>query len=115
MKYTDPKELVEYLATADEAKYMWTYSEDLAVISDMYQVRIKVITTKGIDDERPTINWIYPDAKLQQFAERKDVAIDDMVLFHEHDCHFNLVVNKESDLATLGSLSYRFNMGPLLD
>ena len=38
-----------------------------------------------------------------------------MVLFHENYCHFNLVVNRESDLATLGSLSYRFNIGPLLD
>ena len=35
-----------------------------------------------------------------------------MVLFHEDDCHFNLVVSKNSDLARLGSLSYRFNVGP---
>ena len=37
-----------------------------------------------------------------------------MVLFHENDNHFNLIVSEESDLATLGSLSYRFNVGPIL-
>jgi hypothetical protein len=38
----------------------------------------------------------------------KDVDMDEMVLLHENDSHFNLVVNKESDLAAFGSLSYRF-------
>ena len=33
-----------------------------------------------------------------------------MVLFHENDCHFNLVVDKNNDLATLGSLSRRLNV-----
>ena len=31
-----------------------------------------------------------------------------------HDSHFNLVVSGDSDLATLGSLSYRFNIGPII-
>ena len=37
-----------------------------------------------------------------------------MTLLHENDIHFNLVISKNSDLAKLGSLSYRFNVGPLL-
>ena len=28
--------------------------------------------------------------------------------------HFNLVISKETDLVKLGSLSYRFNIGPFL-
>ena len=36
-----------------------------------------------------------------------------MTLLHENDVHFNLVVSRDSDLVKLGSLSYRFNIGPL--
>ena len=52
---------------------------------------------------------------MKQFAEVKDVNHDDMVLFHQNDCHFNLVVSSKSDLATLGNLSHRFNIGPFLE
>ena len=91
---------------------MWSDSEDLAVIADMFQIRIKVITTKGSNDKTPTENWIYPDLKLKQFAELKDVQMNDMVLLHENDVHFNLIISKDSDLALYGSLSHRFNVGP---
>ena len=112
--FTDPQKLLKYLMHSKKAAYMWTDSEDLAVISDMYQIRIKVITSKGRDDKNPYISWIYPDASMKKFAELNNVDIDDMVLFHENDCHFNLVVNKNSDLALLGSLSFRYNIGPIL-
>ena len=51
---------------------------------------------------------------MAKFAELKDVVLDDMVILHENDSHFNLVVSKNSNLATLGSLSYRFNIGPIV-
>ena len=114
VSFTDPKELLEYLMNSEEAAYMWSDSEDLAIISDMYQIRIKVITCLGENDTSPTVNWIYPEPNLKSFAELKNVELDDMVLFHQNDCHFNLVVSNQSDLALLGSLSYRFNVGPLL-
>ena len=41
--------------------------------------------------------------------------LDVMTLLHENDQHFNLVIDKKSDLAVLGSLSFRFNVGPILD
>ena len=37
----------------------------------------------------------------------------ELVLLHENDNHFNLIIPKDSDLAQLGSLSYRFNIGPM--
>ena len=52
---------------------------------------------------------------MKKFAELNNVDIDDMVLFHENDCHFNLVVNKNSDLALLGNLSFRYTIGLILD
>ena len=93
---------------------MWSDSEDLAVIADMFQVRIKVITSYGNEGATPTVNLIVPEQSMKQFAELNDVDMEEMVMFHENDCHFNLVVNKESDLATKGNLSRRFNIGPLL-
>ena len=93
---------------------MWSDNEDLVVIADMYQVKIKVITTKGSSDKNPTTSWIHPDEKLEKFAElSKKVDLNDMVLLHENDTHFNLFISKNSDLARLGSLCYRFDAGPI--
>ena len=36
-----------------------------------------------------------------------------MVLLHKNDCHFNLVISEDSDLAKFGSLSHRFADGPI--
>ena len=78
--YKDPEELIEFLRTSKKAAYMWSDSEDLSIIADMYQIRIKVITTKGSNDKNPTTTWIYPHAELKKFAELRDVKLDDMVL-----------------------------------
>ena len=50
-KYTNPDELLKFLKESEEAAYMWTDCEDLAVLADLYQIRIKIITTKGPDDQ----------------------------------------------------------------
>ena len=115
ISFTDPNKLIEYLQNSEEADYMWTDSEDLVVVADMYQVNIKVITTKGEEDTNPTINWILPDDTLKEFAELKNVELVDIVLLHENDVHFNLIVSEKSELATLGSLSFRSNIGPFME
>ena len=51
IRFTDPIKLVEYLDSFEEAANMWSDSEDLSVISDMYQVKIKVIATAGDMDK----------------------------------------------------------------
>ena len=114
IEFTDPEELIKYLKTSDDAKYMWSDSEDLTVLADMYQIRIKIITSKGEKDENPIINWIYPNETLKKYAEIKNVDIKDMVLLHTNDVHFDLIVSKDSNLATMGSLSYRHNIGPMV-
>ena len=115
ISFTDPKELIDYLEHCEEADLMWSDSEDINVLSDMYQMKIKIITTTGENDTNPTVNWILPDEELKEYAELKNVEIDDLVLLHENDMHFNLIVSKKSDLAMLGSLSYRANIRPMID
>ena len=50
ISYTDPELLRDFLTNSVRAAYMWTDSEDLAVIADMYQVKIKVVASRGHDD-----------------------------------------------------------------
>ena len=83
---------------------MWSDSEDLAVISDMYQLEIKIITTKGDMDKNPIVNRIYPCEELKEFAELKNVELNEMVLLHEDDSHFNLIISKDSNLVKMGGL-----------
>ena len=73
---------------------MWCDSEDLSIIADMYQINIKIITTKGRNDKNPTVNWIYPEEKMKPFAVLKNVKLNDLVLLHQNDIHFDLVVSK---------------------
>ena len=115
VRFTDPKKLVEFLMTSEKADRMWSDSEDLSVISDLYQLKIKVITTKGENDNNPTINEIFPCEDLKEFAELRNVELNQMVLLHEDESHFNLIVSKESNLAKLGNLSYRTNVGSFKD
>ena len=74
----------------------------------------EIITTKGEDDVNPTVNWVYPDEDIKDFAELKDVDIENCVLIHENDVHYNLIVPGDSELARLGSLSFRANIGPII-
>ena len=111
----DPEELFKYLVNADEADFMWTDCDDLIVVADMYQVKIKVITTKGENDRNPSVNWIIPDEEMKEFAELKNIEIDDIVLLHETDVHYNLIVAGDSELAKVGSLSFMTNFAPLVE
>ena len=85
---------------------MWSDSEEISMIADIYQINIKIITINRADGI-PTVNWVYPDPDLKQFADLKNANIDDMVMLHEDESHFNLIISKNSDLAQLGSISSR--------
>ena len=85
--HTDPKKLLKYLSESEEAAFMWTDSEDLAIIADMYRVKIKIVTTKGLSDKNPTVNWILPEKDLEKEAKLQGVKIDDIILIHENDSH----------------------------
>ena len=68
VKFTDPEKLIEYFETSEEAVYLWSDSEDFAIIADMYKVRIKIITTEGVNDKNPTVNWIYPEKSSREIC-----------------------------------------------
>ena len=96
--FTDPDKLIDFLNNVKEAAYMWTDSDDLAIIADMYQIRIKIITI-GRSNNIPTVNWIYPEEKMAEFAILKNVDMGVMVLLHDNDNHFDLVISSDHELA----------------
>ena len=71
-----------------------------------------IITTKGENDKTPIVNRIYPCEELKEFAELKNVELNEMVLLHEDDSHFNLIISKDSNLVKMGGL---LNMGAFKD
>ena len=105
--FKNPEHLKTFLQNSEIAGYMWSDSEDLKLISDLFQIEIKIISTKGPSDDNPTINRISPDKDMNKFAELQNVEIEEMVLFHERDQHFDLVVSGTGDLARYGNLSDR--------
>ena len=107
ISFNDPEELKKFLKFSQDAGFMWSDSEDFKILSDMYQVKIKIITTKGLTDENPTVNWIFPDKNMSEVAELQDVQINDMVLLHEVDNHFDLIVAGDSQLVKYGYMSGR--------
>ena len=86
---------------------MWSDSEDLAVLADMSQIKVKVITI-GHDDNKPTVNWIYPDAQMKDVAasNEEDIHENELVLLHDNDNHYNLIIKRTAKVVRDGSLSY---------
>ena len=80
---------------------MWSDGEDFVVIADMYQMHIKIITIEGLNDENPSVNWIYPDRDLKDYAEIKDAEIDDMAVFHKDDEHFDLIIDGKNGVTLI--------------
>ena len=63
-------------------------------------MNIKVITTKDQDDPNPRVNMIGPDPVLQQFALLPSGTVPEMILIHNDDSHFDLLVSMKSRLAS---------------
>ena len=46
VEFTNSKDLQKFLMSSEDAAFIWSDSEDLAVISDMFQLRIKILHLK---------------------------------------------------------------------
>ena len=90
---------------SEKSTYLWTDSEDLQAMSNLYQMMIKIITTKGDNDTNSRVNWIGPDPELSAFKMLPEGIVPEMVLIHYEDVHYNLVIDADSDLAQFGALS----------
>ena len=94
--FENSKEFLDYLKNDSKADFLWTDSQELHVVANLYQVDIKIITTKGPDDKNPTINMINPDPELEGYALLPKGIIHAMTLIHFENNHFNLVISSKS-------------------
>ena len=98
--FENSKDFLEYLKNDSKADYLWTDSQELHVVANLYQVDIKIITTKGPEDKNPTINMINPNPELERYALLPRGIIHAMILIHFENNHFNLVISSKSRLFT---------------
>ena len=54
-------------------------------------MNIKILT-RNRRFRNPTASWIYPDKNHAKHAELKDVEMENLILFHEDESHFDIVV-----------------------
>jgi hypothetical protein len=83
---------LDFLRTK-KATLLWADSEELQAISNLNQMMIKVITTKGKMDKNPTVKWVGTDPDLSEYKILPEGKVSEMVLIHYEDKHNNLVVD----------------------
>ena len=101
-------ELFEFLRNAVDGAFMWRDHQDLAAISNIFKVKIKIITVENEMDSNPIIHIQEPDPDFKivndEFPPGK---VPDMVLYHVKNVHYDLIVPKDSILAKEGGLDFQ--------
>ena len=98
------KELFEFFLDSEEGAYMWRGHEDFTIIANAYQIRITIITIKGMHDKNPETKIIEPNPDFQKYSEVAPGTIKDMIILHEHNVHYSLIIPRDCRLAENGSL-----------
>ena len=98
------KELFEFFENSNKGAFMWRDHEDFAAISNIYQVRIKIITFRNTQDLNPLISIVDPDPKFKLETESELGKIPDIILYHLKDVHYDLVIPKGCRIAEEGCL-----------
>ena len=104
IKCENEKELLKFFLDSEEGAFMWRGHEDFAIIANAYQIKITIITVRGMQDKHPEIKVIEPNPEFEKYAEISSGKIPDMVILHEHNVHYSLIIPKNSRLAENGSL-----------
>ena len=86
---------------------MWRGQEDFAVVSNIYQFNIKIITIQSDDDDMPSVTTIEPNQKFQNCSEVPAGKIPEMTVLHHFDSHYSLIVPDKCWLAMNGGLDYQ--------
>ena len=105
---SEEEKFCKFLKTKESA-FLWSDSEDIQLMANLYQMNIRIITTKGAADQSPTVNFIGPDPDLNAYKMIPEGVVPEMTLLHYDEQHYNLVISQDSDLANFGSLSERIS------
>ena len=101
--FNNENEFCEFLVNSEESCFMWMDSVDLCALSDLFQLKIKVIST-GLMESDPSINTIVPDKEMKKFS-KANLGEKELVLIHENENHFNVVLSKSDKIIKDGTIS----------
>ena len=106
--FLNEEEFLNFLRKDPTSGWMWMDHIDLQVVANLYQMRIHILTTNISNMEEPKARWTHlvPDERLQEFRKMNVDSLD-MFLLHYSDVHYDLIVHKESILATEGDINER--------
>ena len=107
MTKNNKEELFEFFLNSDEGAYMWRGQEDIVALSNMYQVKITVITIRGVDDDEPSVNVIEPNQEPLESCEVSAGQVPEMILLNEENSHYDLIVPAYHMLTLEGGLDYQ--------
>ena len=67
---------------------------DIVNLANMFGIRIATFTY-NINDHPPRWTWHSPHQYITSYSQHRNVEGPDMWLFHEDDCHYDLLVPRE--------------------
>ena len=62
----------------DQARLLWSDCEELQIIVNLYQVKIKAIKTDGDNDLHPVVLWIVPAEEIKKSKLIPEGQVPDM-------------------------------------
>ena len=98
VNFKSSTELFDFFENDKDSDILWLDSEDFKVVSNLYQVKIKIITHQNDLDITPIVNMIEPDNEMKHLAWIPEGLISEIVILHKHETHFDLITSKESKL-----------------
>ena len=97
--FQNEREYTEFLRNNPESGKLWMDHQGLQIVANAYQMKIHILTI-GIESmEEPKARWTHlvPDERLERFNNK---LVDDLWMIHEDGVHFDLIIKKESVLAS---------------
>ena len=107
IRCANENELLKFFQDSEDGAFMWRGHEDFQIVANAYQVKITIITIRGMKDQNPETTIIEPNPDFKNYAEIPPGIISDMMILHEHDVHYSLIIPEDSRLAENGGLDFQ--------
>ena len=92
VKFENEKEPLQFFPDSKDGAFMWRGHEDFAIVANAYQMKITIITIRGMQDQNPEKIIIEPNPDFKNYAEISPGMISDMMILHEHNVHYSLII-----------------------
>ena len=97
----------KYLWENPESNYMWGDHQQLQITSNMYNVKINILTINHNGQGSVLKEPFMPDPRLREFARLppNQAVAKDMMLMYSNGNHFDALIGKNHPLLTMGTIS----------